>query len=114
MKDVIRSSSVVAGPVTRLSSAHLWELTTRLLMFKAQRWKRRAMFYERYRDYFPRVAASRFIDRCRELEATYRGIVAIMFRMAIQEQLVPARAVTVRKKYAKRAMLSTRVAAFTR
>lgn len=114
MKEVVISSSAVTGPAKRLSPAHLWELTTRLFMFKAERWKRRAIFYERHRDYFPRVAASRFIDRCRELEATYRGFVAIMFRMAIREQLAPARTITVRKKYGKRAMLPTRLAALTR
>ncbi len=114
MKDVVTSSSVIASPRKRLSPAHLWGLTTRLFMFKAERWKRRAMFYEQHRDYFPRVVASRFIDRCRELEATYRGFVAIMFQMAVRKQLAPARAITVRKRYGKRAMLSTRLAALAR
>ena len=114
MKDVVISSPVIAGPAKRLSPVHLWELTTRPFMFKAERWKRRAMFYERHREYFPRVAASRFIDRCRELEATYREFVAMMIRMAMREQPAPARAMMIRKQYGKRAMVPTRLAALTR
>ncbi|OQW32198.1 MAG: hypothetical protein A4E19_19370 [Nitrospira sp. SG-bin1] len=105
MKTTIISSTVATNPVKKLSSTNPWELARRLFMFKAERWKRRAMFYERHRDYFPRLAMSRFIDRCRELEAMYRQFVTIMFHMPLQEQLVP-----VRKKQEQRTPLSRRLA----
>ena len=111
MKAMILSSPVTTNPVKKLSSANLWELATRLFMSKADRWKRRALFYERHRDYFPRLATSRFIDRCRELEAMYRRFIAIMFRMALQEQLVPVRTSTLRKHQGQRTRLPHRLAA---
>jgi len=99
MKEVTKgltiSTSVIPAPVRRgpkrLSSQHLLELATRLFIFKAERWKRRALFYERHRDYFPRLSASRFVDRCRELEATYRALAQVMLLMPAQDELVPVR-----------------------
>ena len=40
----------------------------------ADRWRRRALFYERHRDYFPRMASGPFVARCRELEAIFRRL----------------------------------------
>ena len=111
MKAMILSSPVATNHAKKLSSANLWELTTRLFMSKAERWKRRALFYERHRDYFPRLATSRFIDRCRELEAMYRRFVMIMFRIPLQEQLVPVRTSALRKKRGQRTTLPHRFAA---
>ena len=111
MKAMILSSPVATNPVKKLSSENLWELVTRLFMFKAERWKRRAQFYERHQDYFPRLATSRFIRRCRELEATYRRFVTIMFRLALQEQLIPVRTSAHRKHQGLRTRLPHRLAA---
>ena len=110
MKDVTIASSVATGGKKCLSPTHLWDLATRLFMFKAERWKRRAMFYERHRDYFPRLASGQFITRCRQLEARYRELVGIMFRLALREQLVPVRALTLKKKSGQRVMLPQRLA----
>jgi regulator of sirC expression with transglutaminase-like and TPR domain len=100
-KALIPSTSLIASPVRRkpkrLSPQHLVELATRLFMFKAERWKRRAQFYEQHRECFPRVSASRFVDRCRELEATYRALARILFLMPAQDQLVSARALALRR-----------------
>ena len=48
--------------------------TARLLAKAAKRWQQRALFYERYRDYFPHLSKGRFVGRCHELEAMYRGL----------------------------------------
>ncbi len=82
--------SVRRGP-RRLSPRHLLELATRLFIFKAERWKRRALFYERHRDSFPRLSSGRFVDRCRELEAAYRALAHMMFLLPEQDQLVSVR-----------------------
>jgi hypothetical protein len=105
MKEVTRrlsiSTSVIPTPVRRgskrLSPNHLLELITRLCIFKAERWGRRALFYERHRDYFPRLSASRFVNRCRELEAKYRTLAQIMFLIQAEDRLVPIRALTLSK-----------------
>ena len=49
-------------------------MTARVLAEAAKRWRRRALFYERHRDYFPRLSSGRFVGRCHELEVTYRGL----------------------------------------
>jgi hypothetical protein len=105
MKEVTRrlsiSTSVIPAPVRRkskrLSPNHLLELITRLCIFKAERWGRRALFYERHRDYFPRLSASRFVNRCRELESRYRTLAQIMFLIPAEDRLVPIRALTLSK-----------------
>ena len=105
MKDVSKglviSTSLIPTPVRRgpkrLSATHLLELATRLFTFKAERWKRRALFYERHRDYFPRLSSSRFVDRCRELEVAYRALAQMMFLLPAQEQFVSVRALASRK-----------------
>ncbi|MGE0469159.1 MAG: hypothetical protein AB7L09_17230 [Nitrospira sp.] len=105
MKEVTKglaiSTSVISAPARggamRLSREHLLELVTRLFIFKAERWKRRARFYERHRDYFPRLSSSRFVDRCRQLEETYRTLAQVMFLLPTQDQLVSVRALASRK-----------------
>lgn len=84
------------GP-KRLSPKHLLELATRLFIFKADRWERRALFYERHRDFFPRLSSSRFVDRCRQLEAAYRALAQMMLLLPQQGQLVSVRAQALRK-----------------
>jgi hypothetical protein len=105
MKNVIKgltlSTSVIPAPMrrrpTRLSPNHLLELVTRLCIFKAERWGRRALFYERHRGYFPRMSTSRFVNRCRQLEARYRALAQIMFLIPTEDRLVPVRALALSK-----------------
>lgn len=100
-KGLALSTSLIPTPASqgpkRLSPKHLLELATRLLIFKAERWKRRALFYEQHRDYFPRLSASRFVDRCRELEAGYRDLARMMLLLPAQDQLVSVRALALRR-----------------
>ncbi len=49
-------------------------LLMRLLAGDAERWRRRARFYELHRNYFPRLSSGRFVARCRELETMYRTL----------------------------------------
>lgn len=105
MKQVITSTSVVRLGMKRLTPNHLWELAARLFRFHADRWRRRALFYERHRDYFPRLSAGRFVERCRELEAAYRGLAEVMFALPTQNQWVPVRAMVLRRKHGRRIAL---------
>ena len=106
MKDVTKgislSPSVLPAPFkqesTGLSPNHLLEFVTRLCLFKAERWGRRALFYEKHRDYFPRLSASRFVNRCRALEARYRALAQIMFLIPAEDQLIPIRALALPKR----------------
>lgn len=95
------SSSVIPAPVKRdpkrLSPNHLLELVTRVCIFKAERWGRRARFYEQHRDYFPRLSTGRFVNRCRELEERYRALAQIMFLIPTEGRLVPIRPLTLSK-----------------
>ena len=59
-------------------------LLVRLLAGDAERWRRRARFYERHRDYFPRLASGRFVSRCRELEAMYRKLAMMVENLAVR------------------------------
>jgi hypothetical protein len=59
-------------------------LIVRLLSGDAERWRRRARFYERHRDYFPRLASGRFVARCRELEAMYRMLAMVVEKLAVR------------------------------
>jgi len=105
MKDVTKgvSQSLSVVPTlskqewVRLSPNHLLELVTRLCLFKAERWGRRALFYEKHRDYFPRLSASRFVSRCRALETRYRAMAQLIFLIPADEQLVPVRALGFRR-----------------
>lgn len=100
-KGLALSTPVISAPMrpspSRLSPNHLVELVTRLCLFKAERWGRRALFYERHRDYFPRISAGRFVNRCRELEAKYRALAQIMFLIPTTDRLVPVRALALPK-----------------
>ena len=106
MTDMTTSTSIVVSPVksgaTRLSPNHLVGLALRLSLFRADRWKRRARFYERHRDYFPRLFAGRFVARCRELEARYRELAKALFGLSAHDQLVPVRAMTSPRRQGKR------------
>lgn len=105
MKDVTKgvslSPAILSTPFkqepTRLSPNHLLELVTRLCLFKAERWGRRALFYEKHRDYFPRLSVGRFVSRCRALEAKYRALAQVIFLIPADERLVPARALGLRR-----------------
>jgi hypothetical protein len=81
-------------------------LATRLFIFNAERWRRRALFYERHRDYFPRLSAGRFVDRCRELEAAYRRLAAVMFALPAKHQREPVRTMVLRRRQRGRIELS--------
>ncbi|MDF0675436.1 MAG: hypothetical protein P0120_14030 [Nitrospira sp.] len=100
-KELTVPTSVIPGPAKRgpqrLSPNHLLELVTRLCIFKAERWGRRARFYERHRDYFPRLSSGQFVNRCRELEASYRALAQIMFLIPTEKRLVPIRPLTLSK-----------------
>ncbi len=59
-------------------------LTAWLLSEDAERWGRRASFYERHRDYFPRLASGRFVARCRELESASRKLAQALVQSPLQ------------------------------
>jgi hypothetical protein len=100
-KELTVSTFVIPAPVRRgakrLSPNHLLELVTRLCLFKAERWGRRARFYERHRDYFPRLSTGRFVNRCRELEANYRALAQVMFLIPAEDRFVPVQALAMPK-----------------
>jgi hypothetical protein len=106
MTGVTTSTSIVVSPVSsggkRLSANHLVGLALRLSIFRADRWGRRARFYERHRDYFPRLFAGRFVARCRELEARYRGLAKALFGLSTHDQMIPVRAIASPRRHGKR------------
>ena len=95
MKDVTTRISAVEVAVTPESTRMISELPRKFaawaLRRNAERWGRRALFYERHRDYFPRLSSGRFVARCRELEATYRGLSQVIWNMTPQVAWVPVR-----------------------
>ncbi len=105
MKQMITSTPVVRLGVKRLAPHHLWELAGRLFRLNAERWQRRALFYERHRDYFPRLSAGQFVERCRQLEATYRRLAETMFALPTKRQWAPVRTMVLRRKRGGRAVL---------
>jgi len=113
MTHVSTSTSVMRSGMKRLAPNRLWEFAAWLLRLKADQWRRRAQFYERHRDYFPRLSAGRFVDRCRELEATYQGIAEVMFGRLVQDQWVPVRGVVLRRKHGRRTALPDRPASIS-
>lgn len=113
MSHVAISSTVMSAGMKRLAPNHLWELAARLFRFRADRWRRRALFYRRYRDYFPRLSGSRFVDRCWELETMYRGLSEVMHAIPRQEQWVPVREMVVRRKPGRRTALAHHPAAIS-
>jgi hypothetical protein len=106
MTNLTTSTSIVVSPVksgvTRLSPNHLVGLALRLSLFRADRWRRRARFYERHRDYFPRLFAGRFVARCRELEARYRELAKALFGLSAYEQMIPVRTMAAPRRHGKR------------
>lgn len=77
----------------------LWESASWLFRCYAQRWRNRARFYERYQDYFPRLSASRFVKRCRELEHLYGKLALIVLTVPVREhEWVPLRVPMNRRK----------------
>jgi hypothetical protein len=106
MTGITTSTSIVVSSVkigaTRLSPNHLAGLAIRLSKFRADRWGRRARFYERHRDYFPRLFAGRFVARCRELEARYRELAKALFGLSAHDQMVPVRAMASQQRQGKR------------
>ena len=106
MTGITTSTSIVVSPVKRgamrLSPNHLAGLALRLFVFRAERWGRRARFYERHRDYFPRLIAGRFVARCRELEARYRELAKALFGLSAHEQMIPVRAIASQRRPGKR------------
>ncbi len=95
MKDVTTSVSLVERtrkPAGRKPlSRGLSDLAGWLFTVNAEGWSRRAQFYERHRDYFPRLASSPFVERCRELEAASREVAGLLFAMPPRVDLVPVR-----------------------
>ncbi len=78
MGDMNYSTSKVVQPTSLRTNEKAPQrssgVTAWLLRADADRWRRRALFYESHRDYFPRLSSGRFVARCHELEATYRGL----------------------------------------
>ena len=95
MKEVSTTSSMVERTVkserTKPLSRGLSDLAGWLVAINADRWQRRARFYEHHRDYFPRLASSPFVNRCRELEAASREVAEVLFAMPPRVDLVPVR-----------------------
>lgn len=106
MSDLTPSTSFIPSPVRsgmkRLSPNHLVGLALKLSMFRADRWGRRARFYERHRDYFPRLFAGRFVARCRELETRYRELAKMLFGLSAHERMIPVRAIASPRRHGKR------------
>ncbi len=95
MKDVTNGISAVEVAVTPESTRMISELPRKFVAWairkNAERWGQRALFYERHRDYFPRLSSGPFVARCRELEATYRGLSRAIGNMTPQVAWVPVR-----------------------
>lgn len=90
MRETINPTSIVEGPVrpgtNRTAPGRPYGLAAWLFREDAERWRRRALFYERHRDYFPRLSSGRFVVLCRELETTYRRLSRAMWNMTPQVQ----------------------------
>jgi len=103
MKDVMISPSTIETnsmtEPTRSRRRGLSHLAGRLFAMNADRWRRRASFYERHREYFPRIASSPFVDRCRELEAAYGDLARLLFAMPPRVDLVPVQLTVSRVRY---------------
>lgn len=102
MKDVMTSPSIAErspkAENCRPLPRSLSDLAGWLFTVNADRWRRRAQFYERHRDYFPRLASGPFVDRCRELESASREFARLLFAVPPRDGLVPARVSVLRVK----------------
>lgn len=110
MKQLAASTVPVNADMNRLSASHLWELAARLFTFRANRWKRRALFYQRYREYFPHMSTSRFVERCLELDLRYRRMAELLSAMSRQGRLLTTSEMVMRRKPRRTAALSPRPA----
>lgn len=86
MKDKSAHSAIPQINAVQWKSLGLWESASWLFRCYAQRWRNRAKFYEQYRDYFPRLSASRFVKRCRQLEHLYGQLALIVLAVPGREQ----------------------------
>ena len=95
MKDVTPRISAVEVAMKPESTKLISELPRKFVAWaarkNAERWGQRALFYERHRDYFPRLASGPFVARCRELEATYQGLSQVIGNMTPPVAWVPVR-----------------------
>jgi hypothetical protein len=95
MRDVMNGTSTVEGSIRPAAmetvSGRPYGLAAWVLSKNAERWRRRAQFYERHRDYFPRLSSGRFIARCRQLEATYGVLSRAIWNMTPRVQWAPGR-----------------------
>jgi len=73
-----------------------------LFSVNADRWRRRAQFYEHHREYFPRLASGSFVERCRELESISRAFARLLFAVPPQDELIPVRVTVSRAKSSRR------------
>lgn len=110
MKQVIVSPPPVRLNMNRLAPGGLWASVAWLFRFQAARWSRRARFYDRYQEYFPRLSSGRFVERCRELESLYGRLASLMLEMPLQGQWVPVRAAVAKGRYGRRTVASHRPA----
>ena len=110
MKQVTTSTSLVKPSMNQLTPNHLWELAARVFRFRADRWNRRALFYRRYREYFPHVSTSRFVDRCLELDMRYRRLSEILRVMSRQGGAVTTGGMIMRRKHGRTVALPHRPA----
>ncbi|MDH5666386.1 MAG: hypothetical protein OEY86_00040 [Nitrospira sp.] len=110
MKQLAVSTLPVNADMNRLSPNHFWELAARLLTFRADRWKRRALFYRRYREYFPHMSTSRFVERCLELDIRYRRMADLLSTMSRQGRMMTVPEMVVRRKPRRAAVLPPRPA----
>ncbi|WHZ21494.1 MAG: hypothetical protein OJF47_000606 [Nitrospira sp.] len=100
MRGTIHPTSIIERPVE--TGAHLtmpglpYGIVAWLFMAHADRWGRRALFYERHRDYFPRLSSGRFVARCRALESTYRRLSQALWNMASRVRWVSIRPIVSR------------------
>jgi len=110
MKQVPASTALVNMGTNQLAPHYLWELAARVFQFRADRWKRRGLFYKRYREYFPRVSTSRFVDRCLELDVRYRKLSEILRSMSRQGRFMETRRMIMREKHGRTIMVPSRPA----
>ncbi|MCP9453416.1 MAG: hypothetical protein NNA23_12120 [Nitrospira sp.] len=99
MKDRSIHSEAAQMNVIQRKPAGFWRAVSWLFWCYAQQWRKRARFYERYRDYFPRLSASRFVKRCRELEHLYGKLASMVLVVPVREhEWVPIRVPMGRRK----------------
>jgi hypothetical protein len=100
MRETITPTSIVESPVrtgtNRTAPRRPYGFAAWLFRKDAERWRRRALFYERNRDYFPRLSSGRFVARCRELEAAYGRLSQAMWNMKPQVRWVSIRPIVSR------------------